>query len=114
MPRVSCRALVLVAVVLVAGKVWAQGTAADPRVRLREGVKREDLDAEAQKTYDFVVNSTSPHRTGLPAPIGMWMWSPRMADHILPTYMYLRFGTQLDIRTKELAILMAARYDGSR
>ncbi|OFW00741.1 MAG: hypothetical protein A3I61_19475 [Acidobacteria bacterium RIFCSPLOWO2_02_FULL_68_18] len=104
----------LVAVVLVAGKVWAQGTAADPRVRLREGVKREDLDAEAQKTYDFVVNSTSPHRTGLPAPIGMWMWSPRMADHILPTYMYLRFGTQLDIRTKELAILMAARYDGSR
>ncbi|MBI2186883.1 MAG: hypothetical protein HYU37_07125 [Acidobacteria bacterium] len=113
MLKLTSKALMLIAVAAAAQIALAQAPSDDPRARLRQGVTRADLDAQAQKTYDFVVNPTNPHRTGLPAPIGMWMWSPRMADHILPTYIYLRFGTQLDVRTKELAILIAARYDNS-
>jgi 4-carboxymuconolactone decarboxylase len=121
MTTAAARALTLIAVVLATMLVSAQAPSpapsrvqgADPRVQLRQGVKRSELDATAQKTYDFVVNPTNPHRDGLPAPIGMWMWSPRLGDRILPIYMYLRFGTQLDVRTKELAILIAARYNNS-
>jgi 4-carboxymuconolactone decarboxylase len=113
MPTATARALTLIAVVLATMLVSAQAQSTDPRVRLRQGVKRSELDATAQKTYDFVVNPTNPHRDGLPAPIGMWMWSPRLGDRILPIYMYLRFGTQLDVRAKELAILIAARYNNS-
>jgi len=104
----------VVALLLAAHAAWAQPTNADPRVRLRQGVKPEELDAQNKKTYDLIVNPTNAHRDSLPAPIGMWMWSPRLGDHILPIYNYLRFGTQLDVRTKELAILIAARYDNSR
>ncbi|MBI4887904.1 MAG: carboxymuconolactone decarboxylase family protein [Acidobacteria bacterium] len=114
MPGVSRRAVALIAVVVLTATASAQGPSPDPRVRLRQGITRDALDAEAQRTYDVVVNATSPHRDGLPAPIGMWMHSPRMAQHILPTYMYLRFGTQLDLRTKELAILITARHVNSR
>lgn len=92
----------------------AAAVAGDPRVRLRQGVKREDLDAAGQRAYDLAVNAASAHPEGLPAPVGMPMWSPRFGEHVLAMYDYLRFGTQLDVRTKELAILMAARYDGSR
>ena len=113
MPTAAARALTLTAVVLATMLVSAQAPSNDPRVRLRQGVKRSELDAEAQKTYDFVVNPTNPHRDGLPAPIGMWMWSQRLGDRILPIYVYLRFGTQLDVRAKELAILIAARYNNS-
>src|SRR5262245_38591605 len=115
MTTAAARALTLIAVVLATMLVSAQAPSpapsrvqgTDPRVQLRQGVKRSELDATAQKTYDFVVNPTNPHRDGLPAPIGMWMWSPRLGDRILPIYMYLRFGTQLDVRAKELAILIA-------
>ena len=121
MSKAAATALPLIAVVLATMLVSAQAPSpapsrvegTDPRVRLRQGVKRSELDAEAQKTYDFVVNPTNPHRDGLPAPIGMWMWSQRLGDRILPIYIYLRFGTQLDVRAKELAILIAARYNNS-
>ena len=113
MPTAAARGLTLIAVVLATMLVSTQAPSNDPRVRLRQGVKRSELDAQAQKTYDFVVNPTNPHRDGLPAPIGMWMWSQRLGDRILPIYMYLRFGTQLDVRAKELAILIAARYNNS-
>jgi 4-carboxymuconolactone decarboxylase len=121
MSKAAARALPLIAVALATMLVSAQAPSPapsrvegpDPRVRLRLGVKRSELDAEAQKTYDFVVNPTNPHRDGLPAPIGMWMWSQRLGDRILPIYIYLRFGTQLDVRAKELAILIAARYNNS-
>ena len=121
MSNTAARALTLAAVVLATMLASAQAPSrapsrvegTDPRVQLRQGVKRSELDAQAQKTYDFVVNPTNPHRDGLPAPIGMWMWSQRLGDRILPIYMYLRFGTQLEVRAKELAILIAARYNNS-
>ena len=82
----------------------------DPGSRARlPNVKREDLDVEGKKTYDSIVNEATPYSHGLPAPIGMWMHSPKMAQHILPAYMYLRFGNSFGTRLTELAILVATR-----
>lgn len=112
---VSWAVMPIAVVVALAGSAWAQAPSADPRARLREGVKRDNLDAEAKKTYDSVVNATTPYGRGLPTPIGMWMHSPRMAEHVLPLYMYLRFGGDsgdgmyFSVRLTELAILVAAR-----
>jgi 4-carboxymuconolactone decarboxylase len=82
----------------------------DPGSRARlPNVKREDLDEDGKKTYDLIVNQTTPYSRGLPTPIGMWMHSPKMAQYILPAYMYLRFGTRFGTRLTELAILVTAR-----
>ncbi|OFW00742.1 MAG: hypothetical protein A3I61_19480 [Acidobacteria bacterium RIFCSPLOWO2_02_FULL_68_18] len=115
MSRVVCWIAVPMALVLLAGHARAQERSPDPRVRLREGVKRDDLDAEARRTYDAVVNATTPYGRGLSTPIGMWMHSPNMAEHVLPLYLYLRFGGDsgdamyFSVRLTELAILVAAR-----
>src|SRR5262249_49696817 len=63
---------------------------AESRARLPL-VKRDDLDADGKKTYDAIVNPKSRYSRGLPAPIGMWMHSPEMAQYVLPAYMYVRF-----------------------
>ena len=78
------------------------------RARL-PAVNRDDLDAEGKKTDDAIVNPKTPYSRGLPSPIGMWMHRPEMAQHVLPAYMYLRFGNQFGVRTTELAILATAR-----
>ena len=129
MPRVIFWAVMPIAAVVLTGWSWAQepspsGTPPrgsvnsqatlpkdiDPDSKARlPNVKREDLDEDGKKTYDFVVNPKSFHSRGLPTPIGMWMHSPRMAEHILPVYMYLRFGNAFGQRLTELAILVTAR-----
>ena len=115
MSRVVSWMVIPLAMLVLAGSASAQDPSSDPRVRLREGVKRDALDAEAQKVYDSVVNAVTPYGRGLPAPIGMWMHSPKMAEHVLPLYMYLRFGGDsgdaiyFPVRLVELAILVAAR-----
>jgi len=141
MPRMIVWVVMPIAVVVLAGGAWAQepsppGAAPsgatqatparfpddiDPESRARlPAVNRADLDAEGQRTYDSVVNPTTPYNRGLPSPIGMWMHSPKMAKHILPAYMYLRFGgdsfsaMQFDVRLTELAILVAARQINSQ
>ena len=72
---------------------------------------RESLDAEDQRAFDIIVNPDSRYATGLRGPIGMWMYSPRMAEHIFPASTYLRYGTdgERDQRLTELAILTTAR-----
>jgi len=114
MSRLISGVLIAVAVMGAADALSAQAGNADPRARLRQGVKRQDLDAQGQKTYDLAVNPATAHPESLPAPVGMSMWSPRFGEHLLAMYDYLRFGTQLDVRTKELSILIAARYDNSK
>lgn len=114
MARTVPSVVIALAMLMLAGSAAAQESS-DPRVRLREGVKREALDADGQKLYDSVVNATTPYGRALPAPIGMWMHSPKMAEHVLPLYMYLRFGGDsgdaiyFPVRLVELAILVAAR-----
>ncbi len=74
-------------------------------------IQREDLDAEGQRVFDIIVNPDSRYSTGLRGPIGMWMYSPPMAEHLFPASTYLRFGADgtRDQRLAELAILTAAR-----
>lgn len=74
-------------------------------------VDRETLDADDQRVFDSIVNPESRYSTGLRGPVGMWMYSPRMAEHIFPASTYLRFGSdgQRDQRLTELAILATAR-----
>ena len=74
-------------------------------------IRRETLDAEGQRVYDIIVHPESRYSTGLRGPIGMWMYSPPMAEHLFPASTYLRFGADgaRDQRLAELAILTAAR-----
>jgi 4-carboxymuconolactone decarboxylase len=72
-------------------------------------VKRDDLDAEGRRVYDVLVSPGSRYRDGLWGPVGMWMHSPPMAEPMFAASTYLRYGTQFDQRTTELAILVAAR-----
>ena len=74
-------------------------------------ITRESLDADGQRAYDVIVHPESRYADGLRGPIGMWMYSPRMAEHYFPGSTYLRFGADgtRDQRLTELAILTAAR-----
>ena len=74
-------------------------------------IARESLDADGQRAYDVIVHPDSRYATGLRGPIGMWMYSPPMAEHLFPASTYLRFGADgnRDQRLAELAILTAAR-----
>ena len=74
-------------------------------------ITRESLDADGQRAYDVIVHPDSRYSDGLRGPIGMWMYSPLMAEHLFPASTYLRFGADgnRDQRLAELAILTAAR-----
>jgi 4-carboxymuconolactone decarboxylase len=79
-------------------------------------VQRDALSPDDQQAFDVVVNTDSRYATGLRGPIGMWMYSPRMAEHMFPASTYLRFGAdgQRDQRLTELAILTTASELGSQ
>ena len=53
---------------------------------------RETLGPDGQRVFDSIVGPESRYSTGLRGPVGMWMYSPRMAEHIFPASTYLRFG----------------------
>ena len=74
-------------------------------------VSRASLNGEDQRVFDIIVNPDSRYATGLRGPIGMWMYSPRMAEHMFPASTYLRYGAdgERDQRLTELAILTTAR-----
>ena len=74
-------------------------------------VVRDTLGPEDQRVFDIIVHPESRYGTGLRGPVGMWMYSPRMAEHMFPASTYLRYGAdgQRDQRLTELAILATAR-----
>ena len=72
-------------------------------------VKRGDLDADGQRSFDTIVNPESRYADGLRGPLGMWMYSPKMVEHMFPASTYLRFGTDKDQRLTELCIITTAR-----
>ncbi len=86
------------------------GIQEDSLARLPQ-ITRESLDADGQRAYDVIVHPDSRYSNGLRGPIGMWMYSPLMAEHLFPASTYLRFGADgnRDQRLAELAILTAAR-----
>ena len=72
-------------------------------------VKREDLDEYGKKVYDAVTISDPRYKDGVPGPLGMWMYDPFLAEHLIPVRNYLRSKTQFDRRLTELAILVTSR-----
>ena len=72
-------------------------------------LRRESLDAGGQRAYDVIVHPDSRYASGLRGPIGLWVYSPQIAEHFFPASTYLRYGTEKDQRLTELAILATAR-----
>lgn len=72
-------------------------------------VKRQEMDDLGKKLYDTIVNGQARSIAGLQGPLGIWLHSPRFAEHALPLNYYLRFETDLGRRLTELAILVTAR-----
>lgn len=72
-------------------------------------VERGDLDADGQRSFDIIVNPESRYADGLRGPLGMWMYSPKMVEHMFPASTYLRFGTEKNQRLTELCIITTAR-----
>lgn len=70
---------------------------------------REDMDAQGQKLYDAVVSPQNRTLVGLQGPGGIWLHSPRLAEHVRAANQYLRYETRLERRLTELAILVTAR-----
>jgi len=70
---------------------------------------RQELDEEGQRAFDIIINSESRYASGPRGPIAMWLYSPKMAEHIFPASTYLRYGTEKDQRLTELVILATAR-----
>jgi 4-carboxymuconolactone decarboxylase len=70
-------------------------------------VRREDLDADGQKSYDFFTSSAMLR--GLYGPAGIWLHSPKLAELYQPLDTYLRHGTGLSEPVREVCILAVAR-----
>ncbi len=70
---------------------------------------RDELDADGQRAFDVITESYEGRSGGPRGALAMWLYSPLMADHMYPFRSYLRFGTDLDQRLTELAILVVTR-----
>jgi 4-carboxymuconolactone decarboxylase len=82
----------------------------DPASRSRLPLRaREDMDEQGRRLYDAVVSPRNRSLVGLRGPGGIWLHSPRLAEHVRAANQYLRFDTGLDRRLTELAILVTAR-----
>jgi 4-carboxymuconolactone decarboxylase len=68
--------------------------------------RREDLDPEGQKAFDFYTSGTL---RGLHGPAGIWLHSPKLADLYQPLGTYLRSGAGLDERVREVGVMATAR-----
>jgi 4-carboxymuconolactone decarboxylase len=78
--------------------------------------RREHLDEEGKAAFDqFLVDTVSAQRgpagpgVGLRGPGGIQLYSPGYAKRIQEIFRYLRFECGMSGRTRELAILVAAR-----
>jgi 4-carboxymuconolactone decarboxylase len=71
-------------------------------------IKREDMDEAGKALYDTVVAETNPV-PGLHAPPGIWLYSPRLNEHIRKETQYLRRDAALGSRLFELTVLVTAR-----
>jgi 4-carboxymuconolactone decarboxylase len=68
--------------------------------------RREDLDPQGQKSFDFYTSGTL---RGLHGPAGLWLHSPRLAELYKPLGSYLRSGAGLSEPVREASILATAR-----
>ncbi|HTV88365.1 MAG TPA: carboxymuconolactone decarboxylase family protein [Stellaceae bacterium] len=72
--------------------------------------RREDLDAEARQAYDrLAAPDQGGSLRGLRGPGGISLHSPELSRLNRPLNQYLRYGSGLGDRLRELAILVTAR-----
>jgi 4-carboxymuconolactone decarboxylase len=71
--------------------------------------RRDELDAEARAAYDRLVDPRGGTLRGLRGPGGITLHSPGLARLTRPLNQYLRYGSGLSGRVRELAILVTAR-----
>ena len=57
-------------------------------------IRREELDADGQKAFDFYTSGTM---RGLHGPAGIWLHSPKLAELYRPLGTYLRSGAGLSL-----------------
>jgi 4-carboxymuconolactone decarboxylase len=72
-------------------------------------VQRSQLQGEAARVYDMFTSPGGGYETGLRGPLGMWMYSPEMAEGAWMLRQRVRFGTAKDQRLTELTIISTAR-----
>jgi putative methionine-R-sulfoxide reductase with GAF domain/alkylhydroperoxidase family enzyme len=76
--------------------------------------RREELDAEGQRTYDRLADPAGGSLRGLRGPGGIQLHSPELSRRSRPVNHYLRHEADLGGRVRELAILTTAGELGSR
>ena len=76
--------------------------------------RRDELDAEGQRTYDRLADPAGGSLRGLRGPGGIQLHSPDLSRRSRPLNHYLRNEAGLGGRVRELAILATARELGSR
>ena len=88
----------------------------NPETGSRVGIpRREDLDAEGQAVFDATLASANaPYRGGIPGggltgPAGIQLHSPLYRKNFQSMNDYLRFGSGISPRIREIAILSTAR-----
>ena len=101
-------------------RVGAQTAAGSPQFALPPDVypesrsrlplpKREDMDEEGKRVWDKLLDPSRPSLAGLMGPIGIRLWSPRVAESLSDANAYLRSETGFGPRLTEIAILTTAR-----
>ena len=87
----------------------------DPESRCRLPLpRREELDEQAQATYDRLATPVAGNLRGLRGPGGIQLHSPELSRRSRPVNHYLRFESGLSGRVRELAILVTARAHDSQ
>ena len=76
--------------------------------------RREELDADGQRTYDRLADPAGGTLRGLKGPGGIQLHSPELSRRSRPVNHYLRYEAGLGGRVRELAILATARELDSR
>lgn len=71
--------------------------------------QREELDADAQASYDRIVKGGAGAIRGLKGPSGIQLHSPRYSKIARPVNAYLRFEAGFSPHVREVAILTTAR-----
>ena len=71
--------------------------------------RREELDADGQRTYDRLADPAGGTLRGLKGPGGIQLHSPELSRRSRPLNHYLRYEAGLGGRARELAILSTAR-----
>jgi len=72
-------------------------------------IQGEDLVGNDLRVFNLLTSAGNGYDSGLRGPVGMWMHSPELAEGAWQLRLRVRYGTAIDQRLTELAIISAAR-----